>query len=117
MYYGIEVKILLHCVSNAAVSIDGVTVASIERGLLLLVGFGLDDSGSVVAPMANKIINMRVLPDDSGRFSYSLLGARGRVLLVPQFKLYADTRKGRRPAAASALFDEFTDTMQEAIPG
>ena len=118
-------KILLQRVSGAALSIGGETVGSIERGFLLLVGFGRDDSGRELKPMANKIVNLRVFPDDSGRFSCSLLDVGGGALLVPQFTLYADTRKGRRPdftAAmppedATSMFDEFTNAMEDATPG
>jgi D-tyrosyl-tRNA(Tyr) deacylase len=118
-------KILLQRVSGASVSIDGEIVGSIGRGLLLLVGFGRDDRGEVLLSMANKVVNMRVFPDDSGRFSHSLMDIGGEALLVPQFTLYADTRKGRRPDFTAAmppgdathLFDEFTETVKAALPG
>lgn len=118
-------KILLQRVTSASVSIDGNIIGSIDRGLLLLVGFGRDDTGRELQPMANKVVNMRVFPDDTGRFSYSLLDVGGSALLVPQFTLYADTRKGRRPDFTSALppkdatrmFDGYTEAMQAIIPG
>lgn len=91
----------------------------------MLVGFGRDDRGEVLLSMANKVVNMRVFPDDSGRFSHSLMDIGGEALLVPQFTLYADTRKGRRPDFTAAmppgdathLFDEFTETVKAALPG
>ena len=108
-------KVLLQRVSRASVKIDDLTVGEIGRGLLLFVGFGRDDSEQVIQPMARKITNMRVFPDENGRFSDSLLDIDGGALLVPQFTLYADTRRGRRPdftaamapRVASALFDDF----------
>ena len=118
-------KILLQRVSGASVSIDGETVGNIGRGLLLLVGFGHDDRGAVLLSMANKVVNLRVFPDDSGRFSHSLMDIGGEALLVPQFTLYADTRKGRRPdftaamppGDATGLFDDFTEAVKTALPG
>ena len=118
-------KILLQRVSRASVTVDGGIVGSIGRGLLLLVGFGRGDTAALLQPMASKIVNMRIFPDQEGRFSHSLLDVGGETLLVPQFTLYADTRKGRRPDFTSAmppqdaagLFDCFADVMQETTPG
>jgi D-tyrosyl-tRNA(Tyr) deacylase len=113
-------RILLQRVSNAAVIVDGETVGAIERGLLLLVGIGQDDTSAVFQPMAEKIANMRVFPDDQGRFHFSLKDILGEVLLVPQFTLFADTSKGRRPdffaamkpPRAAELFNEFCDCFR-----
>ena len=91
------------------------------KGLLLLVGFGKEDDSSKLRPMAEKLLNMRVFPDEKGRFHFSVIDMAGEVLAVPQFTLYADTKKGRRPEFFSAkepkeatrLFDEFVEQLNE----
>ena len=114
-------KILLQRVSRAAVRVDGAVVGAIDQGLLLFVGFGQTNTEQDLAPMATKVANLRVFPDERGRFDRSLLDIGGAALLVPQFTLYADTSKGRRPDftgamapdAASRLFDRFVAAMAE----
>ena len=114
-------KILLQRVSRAAVRVDGAVVGAIDQGLLLFVGFGQTNTEQDLAPMATKVANLRVFPDERGRFDRSLLDIGGAALLVPQFTLYADTSKGRRPDftgamapdAASRLFDWFVAAMAE----
>jgi D-aminoacyl-tRNA deacylase len=108
-------KVVIQRVNYASVKVSGETVGEISRGVCLLVGFGPEDDASKLKPMAEKIVNMRIFPNEEGRFDRSTLEIGGAVLAVPQFTLYADTRKGRRPdffgalepAAASRLFDEF----------
>ena len=108
-------KILLQRVTRASVRVHDEIIGAIDRGLLLLVGFGQTDSTAVLTPMANKVANLRVFPDEQGRFQYSLLDIGGAALLVPQFTLYADTTRGRRPdftgsmrpEVAAGLFEEF----------
>ena len=91
-------KIVIQRVSRSSVSVDGEVVGAIEAGLMVLCGFGKDDDESKLKPMAEKLCNLRIFPDAEGRFHYSVLETTGAVLLVPQFTLYADTTKGRRPA-------------------
>lgn len=114
-------KVILQRVSEASVRVDGECIASIERGLLLLVGIGEEDTPEVFAPMAEKIIQMRVFPDSAGRFHHSLLEVQGGLLLVPQFTLFANTSKGRRPdffgamkpPQASDYFESFVAQFRE----
>ena len=114
-------KVLLQRVSSASVEVDGQTIGSIGRGLLLLVGFGKDDTAAAMEPMAKKLINMRIFPDERGRFHFSLLETEGALLLVPQFTLFADTDNGRRPeffsalepAQAEPLFLAFAETVKK----
>lgn len=113
-------KILIQRVLSAAVTVDGQVIDSIESGLLLLVGFGIDDDESLLPIMANKVANLRLFADEKGRFEYSVLQIRGEILAVPQFTLYADTAKGRRPAFTEAmphdrarpLFGRFVKALQ-----
>lgn len=112
-------RVLLQRVASASVEVNATAVAAIGRGLLLFTGFGATDNSSVLAPMADKILNLRVFEDERGRFQHSVVDTRGDLLVVPQFTLYADTRRGRRPdftgtlepALAETLFAEFLDTV------
>ena len=106
-------KILLQRVTRASVRVQDEIVGAIGKGLLLLVGFGQTDSTAVLTPMANKIANLRVFPDERGRFQYSLLDTGGAALLVPQFTLYADTRKGRRPDFTGSMKPEIAEGLFE----
>lgn len=101
-------KIVLQRVRRASVEVDGAIVGSIDAGLLLLVGFGEGDSTELLRPMAEKVANLRVFPDEkgTGRFDRSVLTVGGEVLVVPQFTLFADTSKGRRPEFFGALKPE-----------
>lgn len=78
-------------------------LGAIDSGLLLFVGFGHNDSVDDLVPMASKVVHLRVFPDEYGRFDRSLLDVGGAILLVPQFTLYANTRKGRRPDFSQAM--------------
>ena len=95
-------RALLQRVSRASVSVDGQTVGAIGRGLLALVAVGKDDAPEDAAYIVDKTVNLRVFPDNDGRFDRSLRDVTGELLLVSQFTLYGDTRKGRRPSFAEA---------------
>lgn len=96
-------KVLLQRVSTASVTVAGEEVAAIGAGLLLLVGFGHGDDSNDVARMARKIAGLRVFAGEDGRLQHALLDTGGAALVVPQFTLYGDTRKGRRPDFTAAL--------------
>lgn len=104
---------LLQRVSRASVSVDGEVIARIGRGLLVLVGVERGDGEAEAKRLAQRLVEYRVFPDDSGRMNLSVSDVGGSLLLVPQFTLAADTRKGARagfstaaePATGKALFD------------
>lgn len=96
-------RVLLQRVANASVTVDGVVVGAIDRGLLLLVGFGRGDTATGLRTVAEKVLNLRVFPGENGDFDRSVLDIEGGVLSVSQFTLYAETRKGRRPDFGGAL--------------
>jgi len=106
---------LLQRVSRASVEIDGVEVASIDRGLLVLVGVAREDEAANAVRLAERVVGYRVFPDAEGRMNLSLKQVGGALLAVPQFTLAADTRKGTRasftsaaaPDAALPLFEQF----------
>lgn len=118
-------RVLLQRVASASVSIERRTIAAIDRGLLLLTGFGTGDDSSVLEPMAQKLRGLRVFENEEGRFQYSVDDIGGDILLVPQFTLYGDTQRGRRPDftqalapdAAERLFDELVDILSARPAG
>ena len=95
-------KALLQRVTGASVSIGGEVVGRIGRGLVVLVGVASGDTDKDINYLVQKIVNLRIFPDDDGRFDLSALDIRGELLLVSQFTLLADTRKGRRPSFVEA---------------
>lgn len=112
-------RVLLQRVSRAAVRVRGETVAEIGTGLLLLVGAGRDDEGGDADRLAQKIATLRVFEDENGKTNLGLGDVAGSVLVVPQFTLYGDVRKGRRPswdsAAAPELAAERVDAFASAL--
>lgn len=95
-------RVVLQRVSRASVTVDGERVASIGSGYLLLVGIGADDPDGEAEPMAEKIANLRLFADADGKTNLALADVDGEALVVSQFTLYADTRKGRRPSWTEA---------------
>jgi D-tyrosyl-tRNA(Tyr) deacylase len=92
------VRVLLQRVSRASVRVGGEPVAAIGPGLLLLVGVGRQDAFGEYDRLAEKVFNLRVFEDERGRMNRSLSDVGGEVLVVPQFTLYGDVRRGRRPS-------------------
>lgn len=111
---------LLQRVSEASVRVEGRVVAAIQTGLLILVGVERDDTETEADRLCDRIINYRVFADDQGRMNLSVADIRGGILLVPQFTLAADTRKGTRasftsaatPEVAQRLFDYLFSRLQ-----
>jgi D-tyrosyl-tRNA(Tyr) deacylase len=91
-------RIVLQRVSSAHVEVAGQTVGAIDAGLLLLVGVTHSDTRADAEYLATKIIQLRIFPDEAGRMNRSLLDSGGALLVVSQFTLYGDCRKGRRPS-------------------
>jgi D-tyrosyl-tRNA(Tyr) deacylase len=89
-------------VHEASVRVDGEIVGCIGRGVLVLLGVGRGDTEEDVDYMADKVVNLRIFPDDAGHMNLSTLDVRGEVLAVSQFTLYGDTRRGRRPGFIEA---------------
>ncbi|MBI5184102.1 MAG: D-tyrosyl-tRNA(Tyr) deacylase [Nitrospinae bacterium] len=106
-------KVLLQRVNYASVKVDELVISEINKGLLLLTGFGEGDDDSKLKPMAEKIVNMRIFPDEKSRFHFSLLDIDGSVLVVPQFTLFADTGKGRRPEFLKALKPQLARSLMD----
>ena len=103
-------RVVLQRVSRARVTVEGRTTGEIGRGLLLLAGFKEGDGEEALAWMADKVVGLRIFPDDEGKMNRSLEEADGALLVVSQFTLYGDARKGRRPSFVDAA------RPQTAIP-
>jgi len=115
------VRALVQRVTHASVRVGDDTVGRIGNGLVVLVGVARNDSTEDAAYLAEKIANLRILPDQHDRFNVSVLEAEAELLFVSQFTLHADTRKGRRPSfmtaappeEAKALFDRLVELSRE----
>jgi len=111
------VKALLQRVTGASVSVGGEVVGRIGRGLVIFVGVANGDTEKDAQYLAQKTVNLRIFSDEAGRFNLSALDINGELLVVRQFTLLADTRKGRRPsfteaappAQAEELFERFVE--------
>lgn len=113
-------RALIQRVDHASVSVDGEVTGRVGNGLLALVGVGRADSEADARALAAKVAGLRIFPDGGGRFNLSLRDAGGAVLVVSQFTLYADVRRGRRPSFTGAarpeqaerLVDEFARAVE-----
>jgi D-tyrosyl-tRNA(Tyr) deacylase len=108
-------RILLQRVSRASVAVRGELVSRIGPGLLLFVGVGKDDGFGEYDRLAEKVFHLRVFEDEQGKMNRSLSEVGGEVLVVPQFTLYGDVRKGRRPSWDGAAPPEIAEDRVEAF--
>ncbi len=103
-------RAVIQRVSNAKVSVDGATIGKIGRGALVFLGVSTSDSEKEASQMVEKVVNLRIFDDSEGKMNQSLSDIKGELLVVSQFTLYGDARKGRRPsyikAAAPAQANE-----------
>ncbi len=112
-------RVLLQRVSQAQVSVAGVVKGSIESGLMTLVGVGPEDTAEIARALAAKSVGLRIFRDEEGKTNRSLADVAGSMLVVSQFTLYGDTRKGRRPsfiyAAKPELAAELVEVFAQAV--
>ena len=106
-------KVLLQRVSRASVTIDGDTAGSIATGLTLFLCVEQDDTEQDADYLKEKCLKLRIFPDEEGRFDRSVLDVGGGLLIISQFTLAADTRKGRRPSFTRAAPPEIAEPMVE----
>ena len=106
-------RVVIQRVSEASVSVDGEVVGAIDRGLLLLVGVAEGDDEATARRVAAKCAEMRIFADDTGRFDRSLVDVGGAALVVSQFTLLADVRKGRRPSFIAAAHPDVAAPLCE----
>ncbi len=106
-------RALLQRVASASVLIDGAEAGAIGPGLVVLLGITHDDDEPDARYLVDKIVNMRIFADDHGRFQHSALDVKGSLLVVSQFTLYADTRRGRRPDFTRAAAPEAANALYQ----
>jgi D-aminoacyl-tRNA deacylase len=109
------VRALVQRVTEARVRVDGELVGEIGLGLCVLVGITHDDDEATAARLAGKIVHLRVFDDEAGTMNRSLLEVGGAVLVVSQFTLYGDTRRGRRPSWAAAAPPDRAEPLVDAF--
>lgn len=115
-------KLVVQRVTSASVEVDDKIIGEIEEGLMVLVGFGENDTAKEADYLARKLAKLRIFEDENGRMNKSVMDIGGKLLLVPQFTLYAHTKKNRpsfhkalAPDKATELFDYFTDKCRELV--
>ena len=114
-------RIVVQRVKSGSVCVAGETVGQIERGLILLVGIHRDDDEDAVRFCAEKCVHLRIFSDETGKMNQSLIDVDGAALIISQFTLYGDCRKGRRPSfnasahpeVANALYTRFIERISE----
>ena len=117
-------RIVIQRVSQASVTIDGKIAGAIQQGLLLLVGICPEDGPEDIEYAVRKISQMRIFSDDADKMNLSVQDVGGQILSISQFTLYADTKKGNRPAftgaakpdLATALYDQFNQILSQIVP-
>ena len=117
-------KLVIQRVERANIKVDGETVGEISGGLLVLAGIGAEDSEADCERLAAKLINLRIFSDSEGRTNLSIKDVGGELLVISQFTLYADCRKGNRPNfllakepnEAKRLYEYFTELCRSEIP-
>ncbi|SFL64658.1 D-aminoacyl-tRNA deacylase [Salibacterium qingdaonense] len=114
-------KVIIQRSSAGSCEVDGTVTGSIEDGIVALVGFTHEDTDDDISWMAEKIVNLRIFEDAGGKMNESLLDQGGKILSIPQFTLYGDAGKGRRPnfmqaaapEKAESLFERFNERLAE----
>ncbi len=106
-------RAVLQRVTRAQVGVDGETIGEIGPGLLVLLGVGIGDTEADALSLIEKILNLRIFDDDNGKMNLSVMDIDGEMLIVSQFTLYADTRRGRRPSYIEAASPDDANRLYE----
>lgn len=110
-------KLVIQRVTRASVSVDGNIVGSIKNGYLVLVGIGAEDTEAECERLTQKMINLRIFSDENGKTNLSLKDVGGELLIISQFTLYADCRKGNRPNFLQAKEPKEAERLYEYFCG
>lgn len=114
-------KVVLQRVSEAQVVVEGKTTGEIEKGYVLLTGFAPEDHEGLFQPLIDKLSKLQLFSDENGRFAYSIQDVEGKFLVISQFTLFADIKKGRKPSVhracppqkAEELYEAFVEKLRE----
>lgn len=106
-------RVVLQRVAHAGVKVDGKVTGAIENGLLVLVGIAPEDNEAVLRTVAEKIVGLRIFEDSEGKMNLSVKDVNGRMLVISQFTLYADCKKGRRPSFTNAAGGQIAKELYE----
>lgn len=104
-------RAVIQRVKSASVKVNNETVGSINKGYLIYLGVNKTDNREIALKMAHKIINLRVFPDENEKLNLNILDHQGSILLVSQFTLYGDTKKGNRPSFFEAALPDFANEL------
>lgn len=108
-------KFVIQRVTHASVTIEGEVRGKIGKGFLVLIGVGMEDDESAADKMVQKLVNMRIFEDENGKTNLALRDVEGELLLISQFTLYADCRKGNRPSFTKAGKPDVAEHLYEYI--
>lgn len=108
-------KFVIQRATSASVDVDGVTVGKIGKGFLVLIGIGKEDNEEIADKMVKKLIGMRIFEDENGKTNLGLNDVGGELLLISQFTLYADCKKGNRPSFINAGLPDEANRLYEYI--
>ena len=117
-------KLVIQKVSHASVETEGASIAEIQKGFLVLVGIGKNDTKETIDQYVKKMVNLRIFTDENGKTNLSLKDVNGEILLVSQFTLYANCKKGNRPSffdagepeKAQQLYEYMVDKVKDFVP-
>ena len=104
-------KLVIQRVTSSCLYIEGSLISQIKKGLVVLIGISKSDSENVIDNLVKKLLNLRIFEDENSKMNYSILDIEGEILLVSQFTLYADTRKGNRPSFINAADPKNAETL------
>ncbi|MBE7058060.1 MAG: D-tyrosyl-tRNA(Tyr) deacylase [Ruminococcaceae bacterium] len=108
-------KFVIQRVNNASVSVEGNTIGAIDKGFMVLIGIGKEDTKKEADRLVDKMLKMRIFDDAEGKTNLSLADVNGSLLLISQFTLYADCRKGNRPSFTNAAPPQDAEDLYEYI--
>lgn len=119
-----KMKFIIQRVTEASVTIEGEVKGKIDRGFLVLIGVGKDDTEQIADKYIKKLLGLRIFEDENGKTNLSLADVGGQLLLISQFTLYANCKKGNRPSfvdagapkQAEAIYDYIVDECRKAVP-